>query len=217
MSDAPGSGLSEAASRLLEPWTDSGLGVGVPPFDAAEPAALGEAIAAALAERTRVLDQIEHSAERATFANTIEPLEASAQTVSRLGNLLGHMARTTSSEGIRSLEQEVAPQIEGLEDDAAGRARLFERIEQVLEHETLGAEQRRLTEVLLDKLRRRGAGLSDPEREQLRQIHARLAQLQARFVQNLMAEQEELGAVDRRRSVARRFGPRTASGNGDSC
>ncbi len=182
----------DAASLLLGPWVDSESGVGLPPFDVLEPSALGEAIGAALAERTRVLESIENSSESPTFANTLEPLEASAQPVARLANLLNHVASTAASDDIRALQQEVAPQLSGLEDEVAARNSLVARIEHVVEHEPLTSEQRRLSEVVLEGLRRRGAGLPESSRGQLREIHSKLAQLQAQFVQNLMAEQEEL-------------------------
>ncbi|MYF94235.1 MAG: M3 family metallopeptidase [Holophagales bacterium] len=91
-----------------------------------------------------------------------------------------------------ALHQRMAPRLAALEDEIAGQRDLLDRIAAVLEQECLTAERRRLTEVLRERLRLRGASLEPEARTRWTQVNARLSELQVRFMRNLTAEQDAL-------------------------
>jgi len=181
---------TEAAS-LLEPWPEAaGIGIGLPPFERLEPRGLEEALELALDKRREAAAAIAGDPRPPTFENTVEALEVGAMPLARLENLLRHLASTGSGEEIQALHQRMAPRLAALEDEIAGQGDLLERIAAVLEQECLTAEQRRLAEVLRERLR--GAGLEPEARTRWTQVNTRLSDLQVRFMRNLTAEQDAL-------------------------
>jgi len=182
-----------AAASLLEPWPDAaGIGIGLPPFERLEPRSLEEALELALDERREAVAGIAGDPRPPTFENTVEALEVGAVPLARLENLLRHLASTGAGEEMQALHQRMAPRLAALEDEIAGQRELLERIAAVLDQECLTADQRRLTEVLRERLRLRGAGLEPDARARWTQVSARLSELQVQFMRNLTAEQDAL-------------------------
>ena len=181
------------AASLLEPWPDAaGVGIGLPPFDRLEPRSLEEALELALDERREAVAAIASDPRPATFENTVEALEVSAVPLARLENLLRHLGSTGAGEEMQALHQRMAPRLAALEDEIAGQRDILERTAAVLEQECLTTEKRRLTEVLRERLRLRGASLEPEARTRWTQVNARLSELQVRFRRNLTAEQDAL-------------------------
>lgn len=154
------------AAPLLEPWPDAaGIGIGLPPFDRLETPSLEEALELAIDGRREAAVAIATDPRPATFENTVEALEVGAMPLARLENLLRHLASTGSGEELQALHERMTPRLAALEDEIAGQRNLLERIGAVAKQECLTAEQRRLAEVLRDRLRLQGAGLEPEVRE----------------------------------------------------
>jgi peptidyl-dipeptidase Dcp len=182
--------LSPDAQALLSPWP--GPCGGLPPYDRATPAALAEALPQAVAERRRAVRAIADNAEPPTFINTVAALESSARVLRDVHALAMSVATTASVGDMPAVAQRLAPLVPALELEIAHDRALFARVEAVWQarHETgLDAQQQRLVEVLHRRLLRAGAALGDTEQAQLKAIDARIAVLQSRFNQNLLAEQ----------------------------
>jgi peptidyl-dipeptidase Dcp len=182
--------LSPDAQALLSPWP--GPCGGLPPYDRATPAALAEALPQAVAERRRAVRAIADNAEPPTFINTVAALESSARVLRDVHALAMSVATTASVGDMPAVAQRLAPLVPALELEIAHDRALFARVEAVWQarHETgLDAQQQRLVEVLHRRLLRAGAALGDAEQAQLKAIDARIAVLQSRFNQNLLAEQ----------------------------
>ena len=184
---------STEIASLLGPWPDSaGIGVGLPPFARLEPCTLEQALELAIHKRGEAVATIASDPRSPTFENTVEALEVSALPLARLENLLRHLASTGPNEDMRALLQRMAPQLAALEDDIAGQGDLAGRIDAVLDQDVLTSEQRRLAEVLRQRLRLAGADLGREARAGWTRINARLAELQVRFMRNLTDEQDAL-------------------------
>lgn len=189
MTKGPG---TPEAEGLLATW--EGPCGGLPPFDRATPAAIGWAYETAIERRREQVRFIAANPEPPNFANTIEALEDSGRELKRMECLFRVFSQTMSSDEMRSVEKRLAPLLPRLDDDIAHDDRLFARIDAV--HSTAGdaglsKEQRRLVELIRDRMRRRGAGLAREAKQRLAEINGRIAELQARFNQNLIAEQDE--------------------------
>ena len=184
--------LSADAQALLAPWT--GPCGGLPPYDRATPAVLAEALPLAVAERRRAVRAIADIAEPPTFDNTVVALESSARKLRDLHALAMSVATTASVGEMPAVAQRLAPLVPALEMEIAHDRALFARVESVWQSRLtagLDADQHRLVEVLHRRLLRAGAALGDAEQARLRAIDARIAVLQSRFNQNLLAEQSE--------------------------
>ena len=128
-----------------------------------------------------------------TFENTILALEDSGRAVKRVEPLLRVFASTMSTDAMREAEKRLAPLLPALQDEMAHDTALFARVEAVFasaDAAGLTPEQRRLTEVVRARLLRRGAALAGPEKKRLAEINAAIAALQARYMQNLVADQD---------------------------
>ncbi len=182
---------SGRTASLLAPWSVADA-AGLPPFDDLEARHLEEALELAIEERRAAVAAVAGDSRPATFANTVEALEVGAMPLARLGALLRHLASTGAGEEMQALHQRMAPRLAALEDEIAGRRELVERIAAALELDCSTSEQRRLGEVLRERLRLRGAGLEPEARARWTEVNARLSELQVRFLHNLTAEQDTL-------------------------
>lgn len=180
-----------AVEALLAPWP--GPYGGLPPFDVATPAAIEKAFEIALERKRAELRDIADNPAPPTFENTIEALEDSGRELRRVSVVYQVFASTMGTPQMREVEKAVAPLLPVLEDEVAHDDALFARIEAVWqgrEAAGLTKEQARLTELVRDRLKRRGAGLPPGAKKRLGEINARVAALQARFSQNLVTEQD---------------------------
>lgn len=179
--------VSAEARALLEPW--SGPFGGLPPLDRVTPAALEEAVHAALAMKRAELRSIAGNPAPPTFANTCEALEDCGRALARVMCLHAVHASAMAVGDMPATVQRIAPLLPALDDEMAHDARLFARIEAVWQRaDGLAPEQRRLVEVQRQRMRRRGAGLPPAAQARLAQIQARLAALSSQYQQNLIAE-----------------------------
>ena len=188
--DASDHTLSSDARALLSPWI--GHCGGLPPYDRATPAALAEALPHAITDRRRAVRAIANNAEPPTFENTIVALEASARTLRDLHALAMSVAATASIGDMPAVAHRLAPLVPALEMEIAHDRALFARVESVWRARDdvgLDRQQLRLLEVIYRRFLRAGAALGDVDQTRLKSIDARIAELQSRFNQNLLAEQ----------------------------
>jgi peptidyl-dipeptidase Dcp len=182
--------LSPDAQALLDPW--QGPYGGLPPLDRVTPAALEEAMRAALLAKRAEVQAIADNPAPPSFANTCEALEDSGRALTRVLCLYHVHVSSASLGDMPATAQRIAPLLPGLEDEVAHNDPLFSRIEAVWhQREGLPAEQRRLVEVQHDRMKRRGAGLPAAGKARLAQINTRIAELAQQYNQNLIAEAGE--------------------------
>jgi peptidyl-dipeptidase Dcp len=180
------------APALLAPWP--GPCGGLPPFDRATPAALEAALPVAAEARRQAVRAIATQPAPADFENTVAALEDSARALRDLHALMQAVATTAGLGEMPAVARRLAPLVPALEMEIAHDRALFERVRAVWRgrHAAgLDAQQLRLVEVLHERFLRAGAGLPEPDKARLRAVSARLAELSARFGQNLHAEQEQ--------------------------
>ena len=182
--------LSSDAQRLLEPWP--GQYGGLPPLDRVSPAALEEAIHAALALKRAEIKAIASQPEPPSFANTVEALEDCGRPLSRLVCLYRVYSSSQSLGDMPAAAQRIAPLLAALDDEIAHNEALFARVEAVWgSRSDLSAVQQRLVGERRKRMQRRGAGLGHAAKARLAEINARLASLSSRYNQNLIHEAAE--------------------------
>ncbi len=185
----PHSAVSPAAQALLAPW--SGPYGGLPPLDGVHAAAIEEAMRAAIEMKRAEVRAIAANPAPATFENTAEALEDCGRALSRVLCVYRVYANSQSLGEMPAVAQRLAPLLPALDDDIAHDARLFGRLNAVWDNREqagLTTEQRRLVEVLLARLQRKGAGLPPAAKVRLAEINAEIASLSSRYNQNLIQE-----------------------------
>ncbi|WP_082763665.1 M3 family metallopeptidase [Frondihabitans sp. PAMC 28766] len=187
---------------MTNPFFDeSPLPYELPPFADIRDEHFREAFEAGFAEQLAEIATITSDPAPASFDNTIAPLEASGQTLSRVEHVFWNKQSSDSNDTTNALELEFALRFAAHADAIRLDPALAARIEGV--YETLGTasaaelspEEIYLVERYHDEFGRAGAGLADDDKQRLRELNAELSTLQTRFEKNLLADTNDLAVV----------------------
>jgi peptidyl-dipeptidase Dcp len=174
---------------LLQDWAGPH---GLPPFADIQAAHFQPAFDAALAEHRAEIDAIAAQSEAPSFANTVAAFDASGRLLTRLEHLFYTLAASATSPGLQAVQRALAAPLAAHNSAVYMHAGLFGRVEALFEQRErllLSAEQRRLLErVHLDFLRA-GARLAPEAKTRYAAVMARLAELNTRFAQNVLASE----------------------------
>jgi len=184
---------------LLDDWDTA---FGTPPFDKIESEHYLPAIRAGMAERRREIDAIIANPDKPTFANTIEALETSGKTYTKVSSVFSAVNGAHSDEITKETARIIAPEASALRDDILLNGALFDRVRQVYDQRgelSLNDEQMRLLEETKKNFVRSGIDLDEASQARLRDINAELATITTRFRDNLLEETNnfELLVTDR--------------------
>jgi peptidyl-dipeptidase Dcp len=175
------------SNPLLQDWPGPH---GLPPFADIRPAHFPPAFDQALAAHRAEVDAIAAQAEAPSFDNTVARFDASGRLLARLEHLFYTLSASATSPELQAVQRALAAPLAEHGSAVYMNQALFRRVEALHEQrERLGlsAEQRRLLErVHLDFLRA-GARLAPAARERYAAVMARLAELNTRFAQNVLA------------------------------
>jgi len=201
-SDRTGASPASTANEtnpLLVGWTTP---FGVPPFDRIKEEHYFPAFQKAIGAKRQEVDAIIENPQPATFANTIEALDASGELLDRVGGVFYNLKSAETSEQIQEIARQVAPLTSALEDDILLNEPLFARVKAVWEQRDtlrLNAEQRRLVEETYKDFVRGGANLSAQQKTRLRAINEELSLLALQFGDNLLKETNDYQLVVEKR------------------
>ena len=169
-----------------------------PPFDRIENSHYLPAFERGMEEQLAQLSEIVNQASAPTFENTIIPLELSGQLLSRVATVFFSMSSAHTNEGIRELEQKLAPQLAAHNDKILLNPALFERINALQEQREelqLDAQSLRLLEQYHVDYMRAGAALTSQQQDQMRETNKEIAVLQTQYRQNILSEVNDLAIV----------------------
>ena len=149
--------------------------------------ALESTISIALKE----IEAVIHQKETPTFKNTIEALENCGTLIGRNSSLLFNINSAETNEELQKIAQDAAPLLTRFQNDIRLNKKLFKRINFLYKNdikESLTREQLTLLEKEYKSFVRNGALLNDDEKEKLRVIDNKLAQLSLNFGEHLLAD-----------------------------
>ncbi len=176
---------------LLEKWT--GPYGGVPALDRMDLAALKPALETGMAKHLTELDVIAAVAEPPTFDNTIAAMERAGRDIGRVLTYWGIWSSNLSTEEFREIQTEMAPRLAEYRSKITQNEALFQRIRAIYEGDekrSLRPDQQRLVLLIYDQLARNGATLESEAKERYAAISKRLAELQTKFANNVLADEE---------------------------
>ncbi|TFD68056.1 M3 family metallopeptidase [Cryobacterium ruanii] len=151
-----------------------------------------------MTEQLAEVDAITATADAPTFDNTLVALERSGQTLARVAEVFFNKSSSDSGDFTTDLEEELAPLLAAHADAIRLDPRLYARIEALHEQRSslaLDAESLYLLDRYFTEFTLAGAGLSDDDKQALREFNARLSTLTTRFEKNLLADTNELALV----------------------
>jgi peptidyl-dipeptidase Dcp len=176
---------------LLSDWT--GPFGGVPAFDQMTLDDLKPALEGAMARQLAEIDAITSTSGPPTFENTIVALERAGRDLNRVFTYLSVWSSNVSTPDFREIEREMAPRLAEFSSKITQNTALFDRIRRVYEgaqNPTLRADQQRLVWLTYDGFARNGATLEGAAKTRYTAIQRRLAELQTRFSNNVLADEE---------------------------
>lgn len=182
--------ISSNSNPLLQPW--KGPFGGVPPFDQVKVEHFKPALEKVMADRLAAIEKIATNPKAATFANTIEELERTRNTMSPVLTIYGIWGSNLSTPEYQAVEMEMAPKLSAIEDKIVQNEKLFKRIEAVYqsaEKSKLTAEQQRLSWLYYNNFVRAGAQLDPAAKERLGDINQELAKLFTQFRINVLKDE----------------------------
>ena len=149
--------------------------------------ALESTISIALKE----IEAVIHQKETPTFKNTIEALENCGTLIGRNSSLLFNINSAETNEELQKIAQDAAPLLTRFQNDIRLNKKLFKRINFLYKNDikdSLTLEQLTLLEKEYKSFVRNGALLNDDEKEKLRVIDSKLAQLSLSFGEHVLAD-----------------------------
>jgi peptidyl-dipeptidase Dcp len=126
-----------------------------------------------------------------TFENTVEALDRSGKLLARTAGIFFNLVNAETSDELQQIAQEVSPLLTKYQNDITLNPVLFERIKAVHYKKgelKLNAEQQTLLENTYLNFVRRGANLSDADKEKFRKISSELSVLSLKFGENVRKE-----------------------------
>jgi peptidyl-dipeptidase Dcp len=175
---------------LLADWT--GSYAGVPPWDKVRPDLFPEAIQFGIDEQRREVLGIANNPAAPTFANTVEALERAGQRLDSVLSLFGVMTDNVTTPEYQALEKEWSPKLAAASDETVLNPALFQRVKTLYDNKGqlgIDAKQDRLLTRLYDSFVRRGANLSEAQKQQLSAYNQQLASLFADFSGRVLADE----------------------------
>ena len=169
-----------------------------PPFDLIANEHYQPAFEVGMAEQIAEVEAIAGQEAAPDFENTIVALELSGQLLNRVSSVFFALSSAHTNDDIQALQQQLAPELAAHYDAILLNRDLFARISTLYESRNdlgLDPESHRLLERTHIDFIRAGAGLSEEQQEQLRDINARVAVLETRFSQNVLSEVNDVAIV----------------------
>jgi peptidyl-dipeptidase Dcp len=134
---------------------------------------------------------IAENQDEPTFENTVEALDRAGKMLGRTAGIFFNLVNAETSDELQQIAQEVSPLLTKYQNDITLNPVLFKRIKTVYHKKDelkLNAEQQTLLENTYLNFVRRGANLSDTDKEKFRKISTELSVLSLKFGENVLKE-----------------------------
>ena len=143
----------------------------------------------AIAEHRVEIDAIGNNSTAPTYENTIVALERSGKMLSRVSQTFFNLLHAETNDELQELAQQISPILTEHSNSISLNEKLFERIKTVYRQKSeldLTPEQRTLLKKNYDDFARRGANLSDTDKEVYRELSRDLGLLSLQYSQNTL-------------------------------
>jgi peptidyl-dipeptidase Dcp len=162
-----------------------------PPFDHITDADYQPAIEEGMRQHLTEVEAIANSAEPATFANTIEPLERSGALLTRAAKVFFALTGSNTNDTLQKIEADESPKLAAHQDAISLNPKLFARVKAIYDARNasgLDAEQRFLVERYYRNFVRAGALLNDADQTTLRALNQEESTLSTQFREKVLGD-----------------------------
>jgi peptidyl-dipeptidase Dcp len=176
----------------------SSLPYGLPPFAEIDQEHYRPAFDEGMKQQLDEVQQITRRRDMPSFENTLIPLERSGQILERVATVFFNQSSADSTDFTNALEEEIAPLLAAHSDAIRLDSQLYWRIKTIydqLDTLDLDAESRYLVERYYIEFTQAGAGLSDADKELLKNYNQQLSTVTTRFEKNLLADTNDLAVI----------------------
>ncbi len=169
---------------------ESKAAFGAPEFDKIRNEHYLPAFEAGIAEAKAEIDAIVANEEEPTFENTIEAMEYSGQTLSKVAGVFYNIMEANTNDEMQQIAEQVSPMLTEYSMYVSLNAPLFERVKAVYEKRNelgLDKDQMKILENSYKGFVRGGANLSDEDKELYSKWSEELSLTQLQFSKNILA------------------------------
>lgn len=180
---------------LLQKWDTP---FGIAPFEKIKPEHYKPAFEKAIEEHNKEIKAIVDNKETPDFENTILAYDHSGELLTRVNLIFESVCSMASNDQIMAIAQELSPVLTAHNSEISLNKDLFARIKTVYDKRNeLGLEpdQMRTLQVIYDNFERSGINLPEDKQAKLKQLNARISELQLLFEQNLLKETSDYKLV----------------------
>ncbi|WP_309086653.1 M3 family metallopeptidase [Chelativorans sp.] len=181
----------DLSSQPLSAWNGP---LGLPDFGRIEVADFAPVFDAALAAHEAEIAAIADRADAPTIENTLAALELSGDALDRVSSIFWCLAGAHTNDEIQKLEREISPRMARHYSRIVMNESLFRRIDTLYSKRgslQLDKETARVLEKTWKRFVRGGAKLDARGKARLAEINEQLAELGARFGQNVLADESK--------------------------
>jgi oligopeptidase A len=159
----------------------------LPPFTQIRPEHVEPAVREMLAAGRARIGELA-AVDEPTFAAVVEPIEELHHRLSRTWSPVSHLNAVVNSEALRVSYNACLPLLSAYQTDLAQSEPLYRAYQSIVEREgpSLGAVERRVVEQALRDFRLAGVGLGEERKRRFKTVMLELAQLQAKFEENVL-------------------------------
>ena len=192
-SDASSREMSEVAEHvnpLIATWT--GPYGGVPAFDKMRLEAVDPALRAGMAKHLAEIDVIAANPAPPTFDNVIVAMESSGRDLDRVFAYWGLWSSNLSSPEFREIQAKMVPVLSDYRSKITQNSKLFAKIQSIYEadNSARSEDEQRLIWLVYNQFAKNGAALTGAKKERYAAINKRLAEIQTKFANNVLADEE---------------------------
>ncbi|TAA36291.1 peptidyl-dipeptidase Dcp [Pseudoxanthomonas winnipegensis] len=182
---------ADAAPQRANPLLSaSTLPFQAPPFDKIQDNDYLPAFEEGMQQHLAEIRKIADNPEPATFANTLEAMERSGETLTRVSRIFFGLVQADTNDARQKIQEEIAPKLAAHQDEINLDPKLFARIKSLYDQRdtlNLDPEQKRLVEYQYQEFVRAGAQLSDADKATLRKLNIEETTLATQFHTKLVA------------------------------
>jgi peptidyl-dipeptidase Dcp len=171
---------------------------GIPPFADIRNEHFKPAFEAGIEEQRADIAVIRDNPEPPDFENTIEALELAGASLIQVRGVFGNITNTDTNDVLDELDVEMSPLLTREQDAIFLDEKIFGRVNAVYEaRESLGLDEQelRLVELRHRDFVRQGAALDTRAKARMKDINARISELNTVFSQNLLKETKSFELV----------------------
>lgn len=169
---------------------ESGLPFGAPDFSRIRDEDYLPAIEQGIVIKLAEIEHIARNPEPPTFENTLVAMERTGQMLARAYAAFSQVQSANTNDVLDATDSAIAPQIAQMYDAIYLNPALFARVKAIYDNREalhLSGEDAMLLDLYYNEFVHRGALLDDAAKDELRQINARISQLETEFSQKLTA------------------------------